>query len=184
MPVQSLPEWLPESLLWLGFAILLAALAAALGAWAVVRRLEELRAELASLEELSGIRRQLESGLAEREGLDLRRIEHLLIDLRDAGRRLEELFLRSHEARAETGAELVPAGAPLLAERVVQRLVTLGYERVEIVTPHEELERCARGDGEVRVEARREGLLCKGRVRVRAGRIEGAHLEPALAAFP
>jgi hypothetical protein len=52
------------------------------------------------------------------------------------------------------------------------------------VTPPDELARMASADGQVVVEARREGALCKGRVAIREGRIDGVHLEPAYTAFP
>ena len=38
--------------------------------------------------------------------------------------------------------------------------------------------------GDVVVEARREGVLCKGRVRIRAGRIDSVQLQPAFPIFP
>jgi hypothetical protein len=38
--------------------------------------------------------------------------------------------------------------------------------------------------GDVLVEARREGALCKGRVRIRSGRIESVQLQPAFPIFP
>jgi hypothetical protein len=162
--------------------------AAAAAAWAAVRRLDRLRRELGTLESLQELQRSVAGWLAERDDLDLRRIEHLLIDLRDGSKRVEELLLRVHADNAATGEALVPLGAVAgergLGERVVNRLLALGYERIELVTPHQELEAIGRGDGEVRVEARREGVLCKGRVRVRAGRIDSVQLQQAFSIFP
>ena len=86
--------------------------------------------------------------------------------------------------RAEAREAHVPVAAPALGERIVNRLMALGYERIELVTPHAELEAIAGGGGEVLVEARREGVPCKGRVRVRAGRIEAVQLQPAFGVFP
>jgi len=180
----AFPEWWPEALLWLAVAGLLALGAAALGIWALLRRLEEARASLRALEGLEEIQRTLARGQAQREGLDLKRIEHLLVDLRDGARRLEELLLRGEQARASASETLVPALGPSLAERVLNRLTALGYERVEIVTPSEALEAFAGGSGDVLVEARRDGVLCKGRVRVRGGRIDSVQLQPAFPVFP
>jgi hypothetical protein len=182
--LAGLPEWWPEAVLWLGVALLGAAAGAALAAWTLVRRLADLRGELRALETLPELQRTLARWLAERDDLDLRRIEHLLIDLRDGSKRVEELLLRAEELRAARSDALVPAAAPSLAERIVNRLVALGYERIELVTPQEALETFARGGGDVLVEARREGVLCKGRVRVRGGRIDSVHLQPAFPIFP
>jgi hypothetical protein len=177
-------SWWAEAALWLGLALFLAACAAALAAWAAVRRLERLRGELRSLESLPEIQRTLVRALAERDDLDLRRIEHLLIDLRDGLKRVEELLLRAEEGRVRGGDTLVPVAPPTIGERVVSRLVALGYEKIELVTPHAELEAMDSAGGDVLVEARREGALCKGRVRVRNGRIEAVRLQPAFPTFP
>src|SRR6185503_12163378 len=127
--------------------------------WALVRRADRLRAELAVLETLRELEKKLAQWLAERDDLDLRRIEHLLIDLRDGSRRVEDLFLRSQEERAASASSeaLVPVSPVALGERVVNRLHTLGYERIEFVTSHQELESFARSDGEIVLEARRAG---------------------------
>jgi hypothetical protein len=182
--LAALPSWWGEAALWLGFALFLAAGGAALGAWSIVRRLERVRSELRALETLPELQRTLTRWLAERDDLDLRRIEHLLIDLRDGSKRVEELLLRSEERRAQAGDALVPELPPALGERVVNRLVALGYEKIELVTPHAELEALASQGGDVVVEARRAGVLCKGRVRVRAGRIDSVQLQPAFPIFP
>jgi len=182
--LAALPPWWAEAALWLGLALFLTAGAAALAAWAAVRRLERLRADLRALEALPEIQRTLTRLLSERDDLDLRRLEHLLIDLRDGSKRVEELLLRAEERRAQPGDTLVPLAPPALAERVVNRLAALGYERIELVTPHAELEAMNQLGGDVLVEARREGALCKGRVRIRAGRIESVQLQPAFPIFP
>jgi hypothetical protein len=182
--LAALPPWWAEAVLWLGLALLFATGAAALAAWTIVRRLERLRTVLGTLETLPDLQRTLTRWLAERDDLDLRRIEHLLIDLRDGSKRMEELYLRGEERRAQPEGTLVPLAPPSLAERVVSRLLALGYEHIELVTPHAELEAMNQGGGDVLVEARREGALCKGRVRVRAGRIEAVQLQPAFPIFP
>jgi hypothetical protein len=97
---------------------------------------------------------------------------------------VEELLSRLEEFRAGAGASLLPAAPQALNERVLNRLLALGYERIEIVTPNEALEEFAQGSGDVLVEARRDGVLCKGRVRVRSGRIESVQLQPAFPVFP
>jgi hypothetical protein len=182
--LAALPPWWAEAALWLGLALFFAASACALAAWGALRRLERLRGELRALEALPEIQRTLTRWLAERDDLDLRRIEHLLIDLRDGSKRVEELLLRAQERRALPEGTLVPLPPPTLGERVVGRLAALGYEKIELVTPHAELEAMNQGGGDVLVEARREGALCKGRVRVRAGRIEAVQLQPAFPIFP
>lgn len=188
MPLEdglaALPEWWPAATLWLGLALLCAAAAAAAGVWAVLRRVEGLRADLGRLETLEELQRTLARWLSERDDLDLRRIEHLLIDLRDGSKRVEELLLRAQEQRAGASEALVPLSSLNLGERVVNRLSALGYERIELVTPHHELEAGASASCDVLVEARREGVLCKGRVRIRAGRIEAVQLQPSFAIFP
>jgi hypothetical protein len=182
--LAALPEWWPESMLWLGLAVLLAAAAAAFGVWTMVRRLERLEARLAALDALSELQRSLAGWLGQREDLDLRRIEHLLIDLRDGSKRLEDLLLRGDERRAKANDTLVPALLPGVGERVVNRLTALGYERIELVTSAAELEGFGASGGDVLVEARRDGVLCKGRVRIRGGRIESAELQPSFSIFP
>src|SRR5262245_44600065 len=182
--LAGLPSWWAEAVLWLGLALLFAGCAAALAGWAVVRRLERLRGELRALESLPEVQRTLTRHLSERDDLDLRRIEHLLIDLRDGSKRVEELLLRAEERRAQPESTLVPLAPPALGERVVNRLLALGYERIELVTPHAELEAMNHQGGDVLVEARRDGALCKGRVRIRAGRIEAVQLQPAFPIFP
>jgi hypothetical protein len=182
----ALPAWWPEAMLWLGLACGAALVAAAVGVWALVRRAERVSAQLAALDTLRELEQKLGRWLSERDDLDLRRIEHLLIDLRDGSKRVEDLFLRSQEERAASASSsaLVPAAPLNLGERVVNRLHTLGYERIEFVTPHQELESLALHDGEIVVEARREGVLCKGRVRIRGGRIDSVQLQPAYSVFP
>lgn len=180
----GLPGWWPEAILWLAVAGIVAAGAAALGAWALVKKSEELAARLRALESLEEIQRALARALAQRDGLDLKRLEHLLVDLRDGSKRVEELLARSEEVRAGVSDALVPALAPALSERVLNRLTALGYEKIEIVTPNETLEAFATTSGDVLVEARREGVLCKGRVRVRGGRIDSVQLQPAFPVFP
>ncbi len=180
----ALPGWWPDTVLWLALGILLATAAAAAGVWTLVARLQSRHADARALEVLEELRQRLDRLVADRADLDLRRLEHLLIDLRDGFARVEDALLRVHEARPVESEALVPILAPALGERVLNRLLALGYERIQLVTPRTELAELAARDGEVLVEAVREGVLHKGRVSVRGGRIEGVEIQPAYSAFP
>ena len=180
--------WLPEASLWLGVAALIAAAVSAVGVWTLVVRLRDLRAEgerLGALEEIRGLVGRL---VAERDDLDLRRLEHVLIDIRDAQKRLEDVLLRVVEgeraAPGVPGTALARIDHESLGERVANRLHSLGYERVQIVTRAEKLTELAANDGEVLVEARRAGVLHKGRVVVRSGRLADVEIHPAYSIFP
>lgn len=119
--------------------------------------------------------------------LDLRRVEHALLDLRDLARRVEDRILVADEARHKeqiSPATLQTQGGGALSDRVITRLLALGYDRITFVTPPDELERNAQGDLDVVVEARRDGAACKGRVLVRSGRIHDIQIQSAYAAFP
>jgi hypothetical protein len=191
---ETAPAWAETSLPWLLLVIALCAAAlVALGA-ALLARLRALERGLGALALLEDLKRAV-GGLAEREDdLDLRRLEHVLIDIRDGQRRLEDALLavsegpRSAVEAPERGAPGAPGARgsrPVeLADRVVTRLLALGYERVLLVTPHAELAALVDGDGEIVVEARRDGAICKGRVAVRGGRITEVQVQPAYSAFP
>ena len=120
--------------------------------------------------------------VAARDDLDLRRLEHVLVDVRDTQRRLEDAFLRATEIGTSGGAQAtavaVPASPESIGERVLNRLLVLGYEKVQIVTRQEKLAELARRDGEVLVEARRDGVLHKGRVVLRGGRLTSVEIHP------
>lgn len=185
------PPWMLETAFWLAVGAFLAATVAAAGVWTVVARLRDLGEEGHRLEVLEEIDAKFGKLVAEREDLDLRRLEHILLDMRDTQKRLEDVFLRTVEsglgrsATGEPGTELmVPAGAPAIGERVTNRLLAMGYERVQIITRTEKLAELASKDGEVMVEARREGVLHKGRVLMRSGRMGDVELHPAYSIFP
>jgi len=186
------PPWMLETAFWLAVASFLAAAAAAAGVWTIVARLRALGAEGRRLEVLEEIDAKFGKLLSERDDLDLRRLEHILLDLRDTQKRLEDAFLRTVESGlsasggpVEPGAQLmVPGGAPGIGERVTNRLLAMGYERVQIITRTEKLAELASKDGEVLVEARREGVLHKGRVLMRGGRMSDVELHPAYSIFP
>jgi len=168
--------------------VLLAVLGA--GVWLALARLKRMEAKAAHLERLERIEGLVEQLKAERGELDLRRLEHVLIDIRDGQKRVEDRMLavleRSAGAKRGAGAlETVAAGsAEALSDRIVTRLLALGYERVQLVTPQEKIGEMIAGDGEVTVEARREGAACKGRIVVRRGAIVDVQLQSAYTAFP
>ena len=169
-------------------AVLLAVAAGAL--WLVVARLRKIEAKTASLDRLTEIGGALDRMQEDRGGLDLRRIEHVLIDIRDGQKRVEDRMLavleRSAGPKGGSGALVTTSAgsAEALSDRIVTRLLSLGYERVQLVTPLEKIGEMVASDGEVSVEARREGAACKGRVVVRRGAIVDVQLQSAYTAFP
>lgn len=185
-----------ETLLYEALVIALAILGAAtaIAAWKLVAAIRRADTLLRHLERLDDIQSTLAQIATTDEGLDLRRIEHVLIDIRDHHKRLEERLLQIAEARARdplSGASesraLVPTSSDsggALADRVVTRLLALGYERVVLVTPTSELGGIVRDGGAVVVEAKRDGAACKGRVLVHDGRIADVQLQSAYSAFP
>lgn len=155
----------------------------------VRERLEQERTDLEPLAHLKSIEAAVRRLAEERNGLDLRRVEHVLIDLRDAQRRLEERLIGAFE-RLQAVDVVVPARAALetprgrMAERVTARLLAMGFERIEILTPADEIERVTDGDGEIVVEARRGGAAHKGRVTLRDGTIADVRMREGYEAFP
>jgi hypothetical protein len=178
----ALEAWLLASLPWLGAALLLVAAAGLVAVFLLLRRVGELARLGARLDALGEIQGLLARHVGQRGDLDLRRIEHALLEMRDGQRRLEGLLLRTVEGARLPGA--TSGGG--LAERVVDRLLVLGYERVQLVTPPAELQAAEGGAGdlEVLVEAHRNGVLCKGRARLRAGTLVDVEMKPAYTTFP
>jgi len=148
-----------------------------------LRQQTDALAGLARLEAIEGLLRQL---AGRGEELDVRRLEHVLIDLRDGQRRLEERLVRLLEVPSADAP--APAGAARhtsLSERVATRLLSMDYERIEVLTPLEDLEALELAEeGEVVVEARRGGALHKGRVLVKDGAICDVRLRSSYEAFP
>lgn len=185
--LAAVPDsWLPEA----GFALLFVLVALALAGvallWVLLGRLRALEARAAALERLEVIQAALARLLETRDDLDLRRMEHLLVDLRETQERLEDALLRTVESahgRADPRA-IVPHTPDDVGERIVNRLLALGFERVQIVTRSEKLVELASSGGEVLVEARRQGVLHKGRVVIRGGRISDVEVHPAYSIFP
>ncbi|MCP3916557.1 MAG: hypothetical protein GY711_13455 [bacterium] len=151
----------------------------------MLRRLREARSERDAGEHLARIEKQI-AALAERgEGLDLRRLEHVLLDIRDGQKRVEERLVAALETRIDgRGAPDITASGGGIAERIVTRLVALGYEKIELVTPGVELEQLAAKGGEVTVEAQKAGAQHKGHVSLRGGAIADVRLRSIYEAFP
>ena len=192
---HALPE-IPAESPWL-LALFVACTAAAVGsvaaavaAWNLAARARDLARRAPALDRLEDLARDVHSLAQERSDLDLRRVEHVLIELRDAQKRLEDVLLRHAEAtrealvRGDGGSVALVAGGEGLGERTTNRLLAMGYERVQIITRVEKLAELAARDGEILVEARKEGVLHKGRVAVRGGRIASVELHPAYSIFP
>jgi len=181
-------DWLLATIPWLLGLCAIAAGATAAGVWLLHQRLRELGRLGERLSALEQIQATLARVAREREDLDLRRIEHVLIEIRDGQRRLEDSLLRASQAAFHGEAA---RGAPAsdvagLSERIVQRLCAHGFEHVQVVPTLEELARLfeAGGAHEVLVEARRGGVQCKGRVLVRDGVVVEVEVKPAYALFP
>jgi len=155
------------------------------------RVLEDRLERLDSLDEIpQGLRALIEST----KELDLRRLEHLLLDLRNEHKLLREQLLQVVESARHGVVEnavssvgttegATPAKPPL-SERVVNRLLALGYERIQVITTTAELEELAAGDGDVLIEARRAGAICKGRVKIHAGAISEVDMRSNHDMFP
>jgi hypothetical protein len=186
-PAQD--SWASAALPWIALLALAVAVAGVFGVWTLVTRLERIEALSKRFDALDEIRADLKVFAKERSDLDLRRIEHVLIELRDGQRRLEDSILRATQAalKPAPGAAANAGPAPHdAAERLIARVLAQGYERVLLVQPREELERLLASEGahEVLVEARRNGVLCKGRVLLRDGAVTDVELTPAYTLFP
>lgn len=151
----------------------------------------EALAKLDSLKGLDDIQGALTKMREDRDDLDLRRLEHVLVDIRDGNKRLEEkLSLTLEHAAAEkqnaTESMRPPNLQPGLGERIVNRLLALGYSGVQIVTEAEQLTKLGSeaGSGEVIIEARRDGAHFKGRVLMQDGIIADVAIKPAYDMFP
>ncbi len=190
------PETHVDVLTWLAALIALLAAAGAVAAWMILGRFRRVEASLESLAKLDDVTAHVKK-LAEREDeLDLRRLEHVLIDIRDGQRRVEDRLLALLESRARdslTGVgeggstALQPSGAAAgaaLTDRIVTRMLALGYERITFVTPSADIARIATEGGAIAIEARRDGAACNGRVIVAGGRIEDLQIQSAYSTFP
>jgi hypothetical protein len=168
---------------WLVLALLGAC---AVGLWVAVARLFEIERRLAALARNGEPAGAAGRESSQRESVDLRRIEQVLQEMRDGSKRLEDTLLRALTAArgSSAGGELAGSSPIDLGERVTNRMLALGYERVVIVTPREQFEGIFRGGGEVLVEARRDGAPCKGKAVFRGGALVDVAMQSAYATFP
>lgn len=173
---------------WIAALAVLVAVAGAVGIWAIVARLDKLVSLEKRLDTLDELRSALTGLVKERSDLDVRRIEHVLIEMRDGQRRLEDAILRATQAalRPQASGAQVAAASDDPAQRIIARVVAQGFERVQLVPSSAEVERllAAEGPQEVLLEARRNGVLCKGRVLLRDGVVTDVELSPAYTMFP
>ncbi len=179
-----------EAGFWIAVAALFALAATTIGVWTLVSRMRQLREEEKRLVILGEIEGHLTRLVGQREDLDLRRVEHLLIDMRDGLARLEQRVLETQSSAHPdplAGDLLIPAPPQTLLERITNRMLIQGFSQVQILFPDsaEALPGSVQnGPHEIFAEARRDGVLYKGRVRVRDGRIEGVDMNPAYSVFP
>jgi hypothetical protein len=157
--------------------------------WQLWRMNAVLAEQADQLDALQGLEEMAESleVMAERsDELGRRRLEHVLIDIRDGQKRFEERWLVQMEKQGAVSGAMpgIDSSATSLSERITNRLLTMGFERIDVLTPIEEVEAMADGDGEVRVEARRAGVAHKGHVLLREGSIADVRLRDGYDAFP
>lgn len=143
------------------------------------------------LDELGTRLKKLE---AERADIDLRRTEHVLIDIRDGLKGLEDAVIEAASRPTVVEREIVtapdapaeppPDAADIVRERLHNRLAALGYERVQLLGDHELYEMAALGRAEIPVEARRNGVIHKGRCIVEKGRVLDVRMDPPYRLFP
>lgn len=185
--VRSMP---PEALPWIALALLVAVVASTALLYSQIARQAAAQRTGNADAQLAEIAALLKTLANAQTGLDLRRLEHVLIDIRDGQKRVEDRLLATLEARSGGAASrtaLEPVGsavATALPERIVTRLLALGYERIQFVTPLADVQKLSAMDGEVLVEARRDGAACKGRVILRGGTIADLQIQSAYSIFP
>jgi hypothetical protein len=164
------------------------------GSLACLYALLQRQADLVAIQrrqstELAELRNLAASWIGTRESLDLRRIEHVLVDLRDDQQRVEDALLRTielglREREDPPAAASAALDVDTLIERVTNRLLSLGFERVQVLADREALAALGGARGEVPLEARRAGVLHKGRALVQGGRIVDVEMQPPYAMFP
>jgi hypothetical protein len=190
--LQTPAPWWETSQLWVSVGVLLLLGTVAILLWQGLVRLRAMEGHLTRLDLLEKVDGTLGRLVEGQAGLDLRRVEHLLTDIRDGQTRLEDVLARAAaapgEGRGEPGGS--PAGsAAALADRIVNRLLAQGYERVRLLVPVADLAPLVsgsdgEGNGEVPLEARRHGSLVKGRAVIRGGVIEEVSIQESYGAFP
>ncbi len=129
-----------------------------------------------------GLEKQLTSlREAQDSGMDLRRVEHLLVDLRESLQRLHHAWREEADRASARGAE---DGSWPLPDRIRARVLAMGFQRIELLPPEQGWSHLESTGGEVLVEARRGGTPYKGRVEVRDGHLGEVQLRPAHNMFP
>jgi hypothetical protein len=189
LPAQSFAALDADAgLFWLACMSMVLLIGALVVAVTMAGRLRQIEEKLQRLERLD----TLDAGLTqivERHGeLDLRRLEHVLLDMRDGQKRVEERLLAvveaaNHEHQSFTAIEKEGARGAV-SDRIVNRLLALGFERIELLTQSEDLEALLKTGGDVLVEARREGALHKGRVILKDGAIADVQMRSSYEVFP
>jgi hypothetical protein len=210
--LETPDDWPTVLALLLGAGLLLATTA---GIWWIVLRLSGIARLCERLEQLEPILRAVEKLRSADGEIELRRVEHALLDIRDGQRKIVDAMLRVAEAGANASGQVPLAGDERgMEERVHNRLLALGYEGVEIARgawaargdwPEERRDEDPEADSdahveagsepgdavegdentyELRVEARRQGVLHKGKVLVRDGRIYDVTMTPSYSIFP
>lgn len=171
-----MPSWS-----WLILALLGAC---AVGLWVAVARLGEIERRLADMSRGDRPDQGLARTAGDADGLDLRRVESTLNEIRDGSKRLEDALLRAVSATRSSSAASDGSNAVDLGERITNRMLALGFERVVIVTPREQFDAILLHGGEVSVEARRDGAACKGKAIFRGGALVDVAMQSAYATFP
>ncbi|MDZ4774463.1 MAG: hypothetical protein SGI72_15150 [Planctomycetota bacterium] len=186
MPIESQNA----VLVWIASLTAVCAASAAVAAWLLVARAKHIEDRLERLERLDELAAEVKKLTRPDQDLDVRRVEHVLIDIRDAHKRVEERLLsmlesQSRESLAENaGRSLTLDAANGLQDRIVTRLLALGYERIVLVTEPADMARIANEGGAIVVEARRDGAACKGRAIIEGGRIQDIQIQSAYSTFP
>jgi hypothetical protein len=161
----------------------------------ILARLASMEASVGAsnvlLENLAARLKKLE---AERADIDLRRTEHVLIDIRDGLKGLEDAVIEAASRPTVVEREIVtapdapaeppPDAADIVGERLHNRLAALGYDRVQLLGEHDLYEMAALGRAEIPVEARRNGVVHKGRCIVEKGRVLDVRMDPPYRLFP
>ncbi len=154
----------------------------------LTRLLDEQTDELAGLERLDPISDALERLAEGGDELGRRRLEHVLIDIRDGNKRFEERLLALMDQQQSAASPVQGASGAAqgegLSERITNRLVSMGFERIDIISPVEELNGAGEEDLNVRVEARRAGVAHKGVVLVSRGALKDVRMRSSYDAFP
>ncbi|MDP6540363.1 MAG: hypothetical protein QF903_11850 [Planctomycetota bacterium] len=183
-PVAALDPASPIAGVPLEAALLILGIVACALLAVILWRLRLVGERLEALEALDPLGEDLERLAETAESLDLGRLEHLVSELRDSQKRLNDRLALMAEERGRSGdAAAAPAQPVPLGERITNRLLAMDYEGIQLLPGPEGLAEDA-AEADVLVEARRGGAFCKGRVRVRDGVIAEVDLRTAHSMFP